>query len=199
MRGRIVAATLLFAGASAGGHDVMVSPHLSCETDGDTALICLYNRHPTSQTPNVARPERPSRVGYADKGRYAFSCTVAGGAASDHRTTICRAGTGTAHDFQCWTATRRSTWLGASDGNEASTREKVTGQYVFTGKPLQETLFKFLSNPATAGRQHFLANDSVTARAIGDYARTCRLDTTGDLTLAELGGLAPLLALLTDD
>ena len=151
-------------------------------------MICLYERHPTGAT-------RPSRAGYADKGRYVLSCPSAGG--SDGRTfttEICRAGTGTKTSFQCWTASRRDTWLAADDANTATEREVPTQARSFQGSGLQETLLKVLANPASVGRPHFVAQDDATADDIDAYANTCGLATAGALTSQDVVNLLPTLA-----
>ena len=112
---------------------------------------------------------------------------------------MCRAGTGTGNRFTCWTEEARSAWLGQSRTNNALRREKVTDEYVFAGQSLQDTLFKFLLNPESAGRANFLAEDGITERDIRSYAEACQLDTSGGLQLADLGGLTVLWALFNDD
>lgn len=170
------------------GHDNADAPHVTCASDGSDTLICLYERHPTGAT-------RPSRAGYADKGRYVLSCPSAGG--SDGRTfttEICRAGTGTKTSFQCWTASRRDTWLAADDANTATEREVPTQARSFQGSGLQETLLKVLANPASVGRPHFVAQDDATADDIDAYANTCGLATAGALTSQDVVNLLPTLA-----
>ena len=183
---------LTVVAVTATAHDSADSPHLSCQLDGDTTLICVYNRHHANPA------NRPGRAGYADKGRYAFTCR-AGEDASDHRTSMCRAGTGTGTRFACWTQEARSAWLEQSETNDPTLRERVTAEYVFQGKSVQDTLFKFLVNPESAGRAHFLADDNVTSADIRDYAGACDLDTSGGLQLADLTGLISLWALFDDD
>jgi len=170
------------------GHDNADAPHVTCASDGSDTLICLYERHPTGAT-------RPSRAGYADKGRYVLSCPSAGG--SDGRTfttEMCRAGTGTKTSFQCWTASRRDTWLAADDANTATEREVPTQARSFQGSGLQETLLKVLANPASVGRPHFVAQDDATADDIDAYANTCGLATAGTLTSQDVVNLLPTLA-----
>ena len=186
--------TLGLAVAAAGcavialGHDKADAPHVRCASDGSDTLICLYERHPTGTT-------RPSRAGYADKGRYVLSCPSVGG--SDGRTfttEVCRAGSGTKTSFQCWTASRRDTWLAADDTNTATEREEPTQVRSFQGSGLQETLLKVLANPAAVGRPHFVAQDDATADDIGAYANTCGLATAGALTSQDVVNLLPTLA-----
>ena len=209
---KAIVAVLIFASFGARAHDSVESPHLSCELDTDTHLICLYNRHPVSgyeedrQGFDHRYHERNPRVGYADKGRYAFQCAPgAGNSSRDHRTHICRAGTGTTHSFQCWTKEARDAWLeteptvwvsGIQEPAYVSYREEVTGEYVFDGKSWQDLLFKFLAHPQTAGRSHFLADDGMTASSIEAYASACDLDTEGGVTLEVLRALVPLWDLL---
>lgn len=169
------------------GHDTADAPHVRCALDGSDTLICLYERHPTGAT-------RPSRAGYADKGRYMLSCPSASD--SDGRTfatRICRAGTGTMTSFQCWTAVRRDDWLVANENNTASEREVPTQVYSLSGSGLQETLLKLLADPTAVGRPHFVARDDDTVDDITAYANTCGLATAGALSSQDVVNLLPTL------
>ena len=181
--GAVLASSLAFA------HDDADAPHLSCQSDvANTTLTCIYNRHQAT-----ARPGRPSREGYADQGRYQFSC-LGGEDTRTFRTTICRAGTtGGAGEFQCWTQDRLEEWRAQDPTGEL---ERVTESYAFTGRPVQETLMKFLVDPSVAGRSHFLANDAFTREEIASYNATCGLQTEGGLSLEDIANLLPILVLL---
>ena len=188
--GAVGALCATLAGGAAFGHDEAASPHLRCALDGSDTLICVYDRHATG-------PERTSRAGYADKGRYMFSCVQGD---SDNRafsTEICRAGTGPGTAFACWTQERLEGWLGASEENEAAAREATTDPLVVTGAGLQETLIKFLVDPARVGRPNFVAGSATGPSGIDirDYARTCGIGTQGAFTAQDLVNLLPTLAL----
>ena len=169
------------------GHDKADAPHVSCALDGADTLVCLYERHPTGAT-------RPSRAGYADKGRYVLSCPgMSGSDARTFTTEICRAGTGTKTSFQCWTAARRDHWLAANEENAASARETPTQMYSLQGSGLQQTLLKLLADPAAVGRRHFVAREDDTVDDIRAYANTCGLETTGALSSQDVVNLLPTL------
>ena len=185
---RIAVCGASLASGFAFAHDDANAPHLSCQSDvPNTTLTCIYNRHEAT-----ARPGRPSREGYADKGRYEFSC-LGGEDTRTFRTTVCRAGTGNATNFQCWIQAQLEERRERTPGGEL---ERVTESYVFTGKPMQETLMKFLVNPSVAGRSHFLADDVSTEDDISSYSETCDLDTEGGLSLSDIANLLPILVLL---
>lgn len=187
--GRGVCVAIAGCAVFAWGHDKADDPHTSCALDGSDTLICLYERHPTGAT-------RPSRAGYADKGRYVLSCpsVVRDTDGRTFATEMCRAGTGTKTSFQCWTTSRRDNWLAASEENTASAREAPTQVYTLEGSGLQETLLKLLANPASVGRPHFVAEDDDTADDIGAYASACGLTTAGALSSQDVVHLLPTLA-----
>lgn len=194
--GTLWLAALVFAAPTALGHDVAEAPHMNCEREDAASLRCLYHRHPVTPTQG-----RPFRAGYADKGLYTFSCSGSGEDMT-FTTSVCRAGTGDLTRFSCWTREEKQA-IGTLDCTlpgarrhctrlqQATELESVTQWYVFDGKPLQETMLKFLTNPAAAGRRHFLANDNVTAREIASFAGRCELDTAGGLTLQDVAALLP--------
>ena len=170
------------------GHDDAEDTHLRCQSDvANTTLTCIYARHQVT-----ARPGRPSREGYADIGRYQFSC-LGGEDTRTFHTTICRAGTGGLGYFHCWTRDRLEERRRVFPFSEL---EGVTESYVFTGRPIQETLMKFLTDPSVAGRSHFLANDGVTREEIASYQATCGLQTEGGLSLDDIANLLPILLAL---
>ena len=177
------------AGGVAFGHDEATSPHLRCALDGSDTLICVYDRHATG-------PERTSRAGYADKGRYMFSCVQGNSDNRTFSTEICRAGTGPGTAFACWTPERLEGWLGASEENDAAAREATTRPLVVSGAPLQETLIKLLVDPARVGRPNFVAGgaDGASGIDIRDYARTCGIGTQGAFTAQDVVNLLPTLA-----
>ena len=182
-----VACAALAGGALA--HDEAAAPHLRCALDGSDTLICVYSRHATG-------PARTSRAGYADKGRYMFSCVSGSGDNRTFRTEICRAGTGTGTAFECWTRERLANWLSASEDNNAAAREGTTQPLVVPGLGLQETLVKLLVDPARVGRPNFVAGgaDGASGTDIRDYARTCGIGTQGALTAQDVVNLLPTLA-----
>lgn len=187
---RIALAALALAGGLAFAHDDADAPHMSCQSDvANTTLACIYNRHHATE-----RPGRPSREGYADKGHYEFSC-LGGEDTRTFRTTVCRAGTGNFDNFQCWTQAQ----LDERQETASGKLERVTESYSFTGKPVQETLMKFLVDPSVAGRSHFLADDTSTKEEIASYNATCGLQTEGGLSLADIANLLPILVLLDRD
>ena len=197
IRSRALAKTLavgslcavLGSGGSALAHDEAAAPHLRCTLDGRDTLICLYSRHPTG-------PARKSRVGYADKGRYTLSCVAESADSRTFRTQMCRAGTGTATAFQCWTEQRRRDWLGADNANSAAAREGVTEVRVFSNIGIQETLLKLLAAPAKVGRPNFVEGGATgqSGTDIRDYARHCGIGTQGALTAQDVTNLLPTLA-----
>ena len=168
---RTLAAGVAACAAFALGHDNANSPHMSCALarDGTDSLTCLYERHP-------APAARPSRAGYADKGRYVLSCPLNRSASQGRSftTEACRAGAVVENTFQCWTKQRRDDWL-ANDANVASERETSTQLLSFQGFSLQKTLLKLLTHPDSVGRPHFVAQDSATVDGIRRYAETCGL------------------------
>ena len=187
--GAVGALCAALVASAAFGHDEAESPHLRCALDGSETLICVYDRHATG-------PERTSRAGYADKGRYMFSCVQGN---SDNRTfsiEICRAGTGPGTAFACWTPERLEGWLGASEENDAAAREATTRPLVVSGAPLQETLIKLLVDPARVGRPNFVAGgaEGPSGIDIRDYARTCGIGTQGAFTAQDVVNLLPTLA-----
>ena len=183
-----VLVTALAAGAPALGHDDAAAPHLRCTPDGSDTLICLYDRHPTG-------PTRTSRVGYADKGRYLFSCPEESSNNRTFRTEICPAGTGTATAFQCWTQERLDAWVDEDEANDAASREDVRQVYVFESGGIQETLLKLLADPAKVGRPNFIAGgaNGTSAADIRDYAGTCEISTEGALGAQDVANLLPTL------
>lgn len=186
---RIAVFAIALAGGAPGlAHDDAAAPHLSCALDGSDTLLCLYVRHPTG-------PARTSRAGYADRGRYAFSCPAESGDDRAFSTEICRAGTGTATAFQCWTQERLDAWLMEDEGNDASSREGVRQAHVFNGVGIQETLLKLLADPGKVGRPNFIDGGATGTSAddIRDYARTCGINTDGALTTQDVTNLLPTL------